>query len=533
MAFTSFAFDRVRFNTATTGTGTITVGSAVSGFMTPASIGVPDGTILSFYILDGTNWEKSTGAYTASGTTLARTLVRSSTGSLLSLSGSAVVIVSPGADDFDFIMKRDTANGNVFLGGAGNYSASGIGNFGAGPAALASSTNAVNNMVIGNAAGQLLTSGGYNVALGASSLSTCVSGAGNVAIGSGTLNSATNGFNIAIGFYSGFIVTTGVTNIIIGGAPSANRGPTSGSHNILIGHDAELASPTADNQICIANIIYGTGVTGSIGQGSIGIGTLAPDRKFHVEDETAVTNAINYLERLTALSTGTPAVGIGVGIEFEIETTGGNFEIVPLQAKVTAVGAGAEAIIWEGQQMAAGALQDAFGVSPIMKMLTANAAYTSNTSAQPWFPSGGAVTLEASTSYEFEGHLLLATTAATTTHTMAIGFGGTATLTSIAYRADAHHAAANTTQPTSTAALSNATAVEQAASTVVTGLSGTTSALRTSIWVRGIIRVNAAGTVIPQFTFSAARGAGNVLPNTFFKLRKIGSNTIVNQGPWA
>jgi hypothetical protein len=32
---------------------------------------------------------------------------------------------------------------------------------------------------------------------------------------------------------------------------------------------------------------------------------------------------------------------------------------------------------------------------------------------------------------------------------------------------------------------------------------------------------------------SVARGAGTVLANTFFKLRKIGSNTVVNQGNWA
>jgi hypothetical protein len=47
------------------------------------------------------------------------------------------------------------------------------------------------------------------------------------------------------------------------------------------------------------------------------------------------------------------------------------------------------------------------------------------------------------------------------------------------------------------------------------------------------VRVNAAGTFIPQFTFSAAPGVGNTLANTYFKLRKCGSNTNVNQGNWA
>jgi hypothetical protein len=57
--------------------------------------------------------------------------------------------------------------------------------------------------------------------------------------------------------------------------------------------------------------------------------------------------------------------------------------------------------------------------------------------------------------------------------------------------------------------------------------------LVTTIKVRGIVRVNGAGTLIPQWSMSAARGAGTILANTFFKLRKIGSNTVVNQGNWA
>lgn len=537
MAFHGFAIDRVRFTTATTGTGAVTVGTAVPGFRTPATAGIPDGKPLSLFILDGTDWEDSTGVYTASGTTLSRTLRESSTGSLLNLSGNAVVIVSPGKADFDWLLKYDTITGNAFLAGAGNFTASGgNSNVAVGQSSMAALTTGTNNVGFGFNIMPALTTGGYNVAVGANALAACTTASGNAGIGAGALGSATGGSNASIGFYSGAAITTGANNTVLGGSQDALNGPTSGSYNILIGYDADLPSPTGNYQLCIGNLIMGTGLsgTGTSYPGAIGIGTPAPDRRFHIEEETAVTNAINYLSRVTALSSGTPAVNIGVGLEFEIETSAGNNEVVvPVEARAVAVGAGAEAIIIDGRQMAAGAQQEPYGISPIIKTLASNAAYTSGTSAQPWFPSGGAVSLEATTTYEFEGHLLVATTAATTTHTMGLSFGGTATLTSIAYRADAHHAAANTTQPTSTAALSNATAVEQASNTVVTGLSGTTSGLRTSIWVRGIIRVNGAGTVIPQFQFSAARGAGNVLANTFFKLRKVGSNTVVNQGQWA
>ncbi len=95
-------YNLARVTTATTGTGTITLGSAVSGFLTFALAGVPDGAVLSYGISDGFNSEVGTGTYTATGTTLTRTVTKSTNANAaISLSGSAQVFITPRAEDIN------------------------------------------------------------------------------------------------------------------------------------------------------------------------------------------------------------------------------------------------------------------------------------------------------------------------------------------------------------------------------------------------------------------------------------------------
>lgn len=85
--------DRAKVFTATTGTGTVTLGSAYSPFQTWSAASAVDGNRYTYLIEDGTAWEIGEGVYSSGGGTVTRNLVSSSTGSLLSLTGAATIAV--------------------------------------------------------------------------------------------------------------------------------------------------------------------------------------------------------------------------------------------------------------------------------------------------------------------------------------------------------------------------------------------------------------------------------------------------------
>jgi hypothetical protein len=71
--------DRVKVTSSTVGTGTFTLGSAAAGFQDFSVIG--DGNQTYYTITGTTEWEVGIGTYTASGTTLSRDTILSSSNS--------------------------------------------------------------------------------------------------------------------------------------------------------------------------------------------------------------------------------------------------------------------------------------------------------------------------------------------------------------------------------------------------------------------------------------------------------------------
>lgn len=147
--------------------------------------------------------------------------------------------------------------------------------------------------------------------------------------------------------------------------------------------------------------------------------------------------------------------------------------------------------------------------------------------AQPWFPTNGAVTVKANTTYRIRGLLWTTRAAGVTGHTTSLLFGGTATLTSLLYSALVGSGQTPGNENRNGAMISAATAV-------VVKATSNSATENVCIEVYGTIRTNGAGTLIPQFQYSAAPGgAPTIKSGTMFELVPLGAGAVTESGAWA
>ena len=150
------------------------------------------------------------------------------------------------------------------------------------------------------------------------------------------------------------------------------------------------------------------------------------------------------------------------------------------------------------------------------------------TTAQSLFGVG--VTLIGSTQYEFEIAFILNKTAGATSHTIAIGFGGTATINNIGYQGSVAGGSAFPFGAQGVVGFaSNAT------STVVTTGAIASAGFHAYYLIKGTVSINAGGTLIPQYTLSAAPGgAYTTAIGSYFKISPLAaSGSNVSIGSWA
>lgn len=275
--------NRARMTTATTGTGTITLGSAVSGYTDFATAGVANADVVSYCIEDGTSWELGTGTYTSAGTTLSRTVTLSSAGgtTALTLSGSAQVFVTALAAD---LFPVPAPNGGT-----------GFTSYTVGDVLYASGTSALSKLA-DVATGNALISGGVGVApsWGQIGLTTHVTGTlagtnggtgqNTYAVGDLLQGAATNTLAklaaVATGnaLISGGVTTAsswgkiGLTTHVSGTLPSANGGVPTGAVMPFAGSSAPtgwaLCDGSAISRSTFAALFTAISTTYGVGDGS-------------------------------------------------------------------------------------------------------------------------------------------------------------------------------------------------------------------------------------------------------------------------
>ncbi len=173
------------------------------------------------------------------------------------------------------------------------------------------------------------------------------------------------------------------------------------------------------------------------------------------------------------------------------------------------------------------------GVIPGMQFFQVNSSIAglNATGAQSVF--GVSVSLSASTVYAFEAAYYMNKTAGATSHTVGLGFGGTATINSIFWNALGFDTTSAIPLRVTGAGLQQVTSNSLANIVWSGGIAN--SAANFVANVKGTISVNAAGTFTPQYTLSAAPGgAYSAMPCSYFLIYPIGaSGSNVNVGTWA
>lgn len=163
--------------------------------------------------------------------------------------------------------------------------------------------------------------------------------------------------------------------------------------------------------------------------------------------------------------------------------------------------------------------------------LNADLAGANATGAQSVFGVG--VTLAAGTVYQYQVCLVLTKSAGTTSHTLAFGFGGTATINNFLSNG-VGYGNSGALPGSSINAVQNTFASNSVASQVITG--AVTSATVTWYYqVSGTVSINAGGTFIPQYTLSAAPGgAYSTVVGSYIRFVPIGTaGSNSSQGTWS
>ena len=287
-------YDRVQETTTTSGTGSVTLAGAVSGYQSFAVVG--DGNTCYYTIVDGSAWEVGLGTYSTTGPTLARTTVYANSNgntSPITLSSSAntksVFLTYPAEKSINYDANKTATIGSIL-----GYSDTGI------IASFASTVAGYNQVILQNKSSDTTASANFNVS---NDQGTAGANYAEFGINSSTFSNGAGAFNIPGASY----LASASTDLSIGtyGAYNIHFATNSGTTDAMtIFNDGGaslggLGDPGIGN-IAINNAVVGfTSITAAAGT------TVLTSSSTQVQAVTGTTTQTIQLPQATTLLKGT------------------------------------------------------------------------------------------------------------------------------------------------------------------------------------------------------------------------------------
>ena len=304
--------NRAKMSTSTTGTGTITLGSASAGYQTFAGAGITNGQTVRYVVEDGSNFEVGSGTYTASGTTLTRTVTESSNSdNAITLSGSALVYITATVADI-FINDGASALTTTGLITSGTLDVNGASQFD-GTVSVGVDDTGHDVKFFGDTASAYMlwdTSADDLKLVGAAGLTV----AGDIDVG-GTANldivDIDGAVDIATTALVTGVLTTTATQVATGGITSGSNIVSDTDSTDDLGTTSVRWANLFVDGITATDQITATGFTGTL-DGILGSGTAAAATATTLDTSGAVN--LNLVTDSTSSTSGALIVDGGVGI---------------------------------------------------------------------------------------------------------------------------------------------------------------------------------------------------------------------------
>ena len=257
--------------------------------------------------------------------------------------------------------------------------------------------------------------------------------------------------------------------------------------------------------------------------GNVGFGTLVPQQKIHVVGNTQVTGNMFANKTFSGADSASAP-----GFSWSADSNTGIYR--PAADVIGLVTGGSERLRIDSTGYVTGSVSGLPSIYPAMQFyrLIANIVGLNTLSAQKVLGKG--VTVLGGTQYEFQATYFLTKASGGVAHQFGLGFGGTATITNIAYTVNQiSNPAFNAVNTSGIFA-----GVTQATNTLVTS-SLVGSAMTLTFALSGSVTINTGGTFIPQYTLSSLPGgAYTTVAGSYFKMWPIGSSsTNASIGTWA